>query len=52
MRAADENHLATMPARALDKGQLMLYSSITMMVSGAHKLVDTLNEILAASEES
>jgi len=32
-----------------DKGQLMLYSSITMMVPGAHKLVDTLNEVLATS---
>ena len=34
-----------------DKKQIMLYSSITMMVPGAHKLVDTLNEVLADSEE-
>ena len=34
-----------------DKGQPMLYSSIAMMVPGAHKLVDALNEVLAASEE-
>jgi len=35
-----------------DKDQPMLYSSIAMMVPGARKLVDTLNEVLAASERS
>lgn len=34
-----------------DKGQLMLYGSITMMVPGAQKLVDMLNEVFSASEK-
>jgi len=34
-----------------DKGEIMLFSSITMMLPGIRQLVDTLIEVLAASEE-
>jgi len=35
-----------------DKGQIMLYSSMTMMLPSARQLVEKLNEVLAASQES
>ena len=34
-----------------DKGEIKLYSSITMMLPSTRQLVDALNEALAASEE-
>ena len=35
-----------------DKGDIKLYSSITIMPPGTRQLVDALNEALAVSEES
>ena len=34
-----------------DKGEIKLYSSITMMLPSTRQLVDAMNEALAASEE-
>jgi hypothetical protein len=36
----------------LDKGEIKLYSSITLILPDTRQLVDALNEALAASEEA